>query len=429
VELVADLHLHSKYSRAVSEQMVIPIMAKWAKKKGIDLLATADWTHPLWFRELNAQLKEVNEGIFQLINNSEKVSFVLATEIASIYFQGGKSRRIHTLVLVPSFAAVDKINQALAHQGVKLLADGRPITGLSAHDLAERVLTLEPRALIVPAHIWTPWFSLYGSASGFDSLAECFGDLAKEIRAVETGLSSDPLMNWAINDLADKSIISFSDAHSPAKMGREATVFEIENPQELTYEAIRQAFIKQKIAYTIEFYPEEGKYHYTGHRSCRVSYSPDQTQKLGAICPVCGRGLTVGVLDRVQSLAPKKIQPVVKKDTVGVNWLTLPGRPAFVRLVPLLEILAEVQETTPSSQKVLQNYHFLTDDLGSELAILLKLPLEKIAAVAGTRVAEGIKKVRAGEIFISPGYDGQYGIVKVWGETETAPKNDQMSLF
>lgn len=355
MKVVADLHFHSKYSRAVSPQMVLPEIAKWAKLKGIDLVTTADFTHPLWFRELRAGLVEAGEGVYRLgkVGDLGEIRegplFLLTTEIASIFNQGGKLRRIHTLVFAPDFPTAEKINSELAKRGVKLFADGRPMTGLSVKELAELALSVSPDCLVVPAHLWTPWFGTLGDLGGFNSLEEAYGDLAKNIYAIETGHSSSPAMNWRVSELDSRAILSFSDGHSLSKMGREAMVFEIEDIKKLRYEDIKRAIVGKwevgsgkcdtevgktdilkkgdvsansrnqnfslqnqepltshfspHISYTIEFYPEEGKYHYTGHQKCQVRQSPQQTKKLGETCPVCGKHLTVGVMQRVEELA------------------------------------------------------------------------------------------------------------------------------
>lgn len=297
-QIIADLQLHSKYARAVSPNMVIPEMGKWAVRKGIDLLATGDWTHPLWLSELKANLNEDGSGLLnyklQITNSKSQKNpkFLLSGEVSCIYSQGGKGRRIHTLIFAPSFEIVDKINAELTRRGCNLMSDGRPIIGLTSIQLAEVVFGISEECLLIPAHAWTPWYALFGSMSGFDSIAEAFGPYADKIYAIETGLSSNPGMNWRIKELDNRSIVSFSDAHSGPKLGREATVFEVE---EISYKAVKEAIMKpkiddrNKIIYTIEFYPEEGKYHYTGHRACNVRHSPSETKKLGTICPVCGK--------------------------------------------------------------------------------------------------------------------------------------------
>lgn len=473
MEFVADLHLHSKYSRAVSRDMILPVMAEWGKRKGIDILTTGDWTHPLWFREIRGQLEEAGEGVYKLksetrnpkletnpnnqkskIQKQKEPVFLLTVEVSSIYSQGGKLRRIHNLIFAPSFEIAEKINKELARRGVNLMSDGRPIMGLSSRDLIELVLGVDKRALLIPCHAWTPWFSLYGSNSGFDSIEECFGDYSKYIYAVETGLSSDPAMNWKIAELSNRSILSFSDAHSPAKMGREATVFRIKNEElrmknyQISYNDIAGA-IKQaagsnlEIGYTIEFYPEEGKYHYTGHRNCKVVQSPEQTAKNGTTCPVCGRNLTVGVEHRVQELAKEggSIKYEIRNDENGVKWIHDANgkRPPYVSLVPLLEIIAEALSSTTSSQRVKDLYDQLTKSLGTEVAILLRTPISDIERHAGAHVAEGIKKVRERNIVVIPGYDGVYGVVKIWnqgdgqltatGQEAKEEKNSQLGLF
>lgn len=415
MELVADLHFHSKYSRAVSQQMVIPEIAKWAKRKGIRLVTTADFTHPLWLRELKENLVETGEGVYRYRDEPTDVLFLLTTEISSIYSQKGRGHRIHNLVFAPNFEIVEKINEQLRGYGVKLLSDGRPTTGLSSIELCDLVFSISKDCLVVPSHAWTPWYSLYGSRSGFDSIEECFGKFSNQIYAIETGLSSDPAMNWRIEELDSRSIVSFSDAHSLQKLGREVTVFNIDT-KILRYEDIRRAIKNQEIAYTIEFYPEEGKYHYTGHRNCGIKQSPEETKKLGAICPVCGRPLTVGVMHRVEELAKRPVdyQPE--------------NRPPYKMLVPLMEILSEALEAGVSSQIVQTEYNRLTERFESEFNVLLKTDPLEIARIAGEKVAQGIKQVREGDIVVDPGYDGVFGKVKIWGEVEEEEKK-QMSLF
>lgn len=457
MKVIADLHLHSKYSRAVSPQMVIPEMAKWAKIKGINLLGTGDFTHPLWFRELQNSLEE-KEGIFFEKNKKDQgdqvdkreIRFLLTAEISSIYSQGGKTRKIHNLVVAPSFLVAEKINQELKNRGCNLMSDGRPIIGMSAKNLLELVLSVDENCLFIPCHIWTPWFSLYGANSGFDSMSECFGDLAKYIYAVETGLSSDPYMNWQVEDLDNRQIVSFSDAHSPGKLGRECTVLQIKSSTprlrsgqefkvqsdsskfKINYGDVVSALMGKaesdwEIGYTIEFYPEEGKYHYTGHRNCRVVQSPEETARKGAICPVCGKRLTVGVMERVGRVGKLgKVGEEGKTDEFGVTWITekkeqenkreKKKRPAFIKLVPLAEIIAESFAVGLASKRVAEEYDRLIKIFGNELKILMKLKLDEIAKVGGKKLAEGIMKARRGDIYIRPGYDGEYGKVSVWGK-------------
>lgn len=437
MQIIADLQLHSKYSRAVSKDMVIPVLSEWGEKKGIDLLATGDWTHPLWFKELEANLEEAAAGIFRLKNSDKKTRFLLSGEISSIYTESGKGRRVHTLFFAPGLESVRKINAELVRRGANLMSDGRPIVGLSCQELCEAVWSVDEQVLVIPAHCWTPWFSLYGSKSGFDSVEECFGQYADKIYAVETGLSSDPVMNWRIPDLDRRAIISSSDAHSPKKLGREATVFEF--PDNYGFSDIAAAIKREgesKIAYTIEFYPEEGKYHYTGHRACGVVQSPGETRERGITCHVCGRPLTVGVEHRVEELAQNRpeIVPVKKTSPAGVTGYYHPAdrsRPPFVKIVPLHEILAEALETGPASKKVDGLYELLVKEFGGEFNVLLKTPIGDLEPLAGGRAAEAVAKVRSGEIVVQPGYDGVFGVVKIWSDKPAADQVqlNQQSLF
>lgn len=434
MEVIADLHLHSRFSRAVSSQMSIPVISEWAAKKGIGLVATGDWTHPIWLRELQASLEPSEEGLYKFKEaTGDSPRFMLSTEISSIYSQGGKGRRIHAIVFAPSFEVVERINKEFVARGANLLSDGRPITGLSAKTVAEVALGVDSRCLIIPAHAWTPHYSLYGSVSGFDSIEECFEELSSNIYAIETGLSSDPAMNWRISELNSRSIVSFSDAHSPAKLGREATVFDLTS---LSYESIRKAVVSKredKIAYTIEFYPEEGKYHYTGHRNCKVVYSPNETRKKGSLCPVCGRRLTIGVMSRVETLATQEVETKSREDDSGVRWIgdKKGKRPPYVMLVPLTEILSESFGVGVGSHKVLDSYEGLVGSLGSEFNILLKSSLADIERIAGEKVAEGVSRVRRGDIVIEPGYDGVFGKVGIWKEEQVKEEepSDQETLF
>jgi uncharacterized protein (TIGR00375 family) len=434
MHVVTDLHLHSKYSRAVSPQMTLPVMADHARQKGFDLLTASDFTHPLWFKEMQTLLQEAGDGVYTLPETEEtkgakQVLFMLSTEISSIYKQGDKLRRIHNLIFVPSLAAAEKVNQELIKRGCNLNADGRPIVGISSRNLLEMILNIDERAFLIPCHVWTPHFGVYGSASGFDSLEEAFGDLASHIYGIETGLSSDPDMNWQIPELMHRTILSFSDAHSAPKMSREATIFDLEAP---TYENVRQAIMrlstksntKNKIAYTVEFYPEEGKYHFSGHRNCKVVLGPEEVREKGTSCPVCKRKLTEGVFMRVAQLSDEKLfgRAVAKPNAQGLKWYTdkLGIQPPYVKLVPLLEIVAEGMHSTVMSQKSKNMFAMLCAKLDSELNVLLHADLKDIESIAGEQIAEGIQKVRAGDIAIDPGFDGEFGKVKIW--QEGAPK-------
>ena len=433
MDVVTDLHLHSKYSRAVSKDMNLYNMALWGDKKGLDIVSTGDWTHPLWLREIKQQLSEDSEGVFRLKEKDFKTRFILSVEISSIYSQNGKVRRIHNLLFSPGIETSEKIVKELLRLGCNLSSDGRPIIGLSSVQLADLAFSIDERVMLIPCHIWTPWFSMFGSNSGFDSLSECFGEYSDRIYGIETGLSSDPYMNWQIKDIENLSILSFSDAHSLPKMGREATVFVTKEGVESTkinYEDLR-AVIKQdktsrlRTGYTVEFYPEEGKYHYSGHRNCNFVQSPGQTKENGEICPVCHKRMTIGVMHRVEELSGEEFpEEVVRFNANGIKWNVDPNRkhPPFVRLVPLNEIIAESISSTVSSLKVQNLYNQLCELFGSELNVLLKVKKEDIEKEAGARIAEGVDKVRRGDIVILPGFDGQYGIVKIWDDKKVSEK-------
>ncbi|MEX0617099.1 MAG: endonuclease Q family protein [Candidatus Woykebacteria bacterium] len=416
MKFVADLHLHSAYARATSKNLNFDTLSEWAKYKGINLLSSADFTHPVWFRETKEQLKESGNGLYKY----KDTNFVLGSEISCIYSQGGKVRRIHCLLYFPDLKDVEEFNSLLGKRA-NLVADGRPIIGLSARDLLELALSVSDKAILIPAHAWTPWFSLYGSNSGFDSIEECFGDLSAYIYAIETGLSSDPAMNWRIKDLDKRSIVSFSDAHSAPKMGRELTIFDTD----FSYDGLLEALKSPKqaentderseakalfgsrsaISLTIEFFPEEGKYHFTGHRNCDVKHSPEETDKYGVICPVCKRKLTVGVMHRVNDLAEKDRGEDFKPDS----------RPSYKMLVPLLEILSEALGASTASDRVRVEYTSLVNNFSNEMAVLLKATAADIAKISSNpRVAEGIDRVRRGDIAVDPGFDGVFGTVKIW---------------
>ncbi len=457
MELVLDLHLHSRFSRAVSPRMNLSNMYLWGRKKGINVFSITDFTHPVWFKEAQSQLAEVAPGMYALKNADALEDqlgtlakkpllgpyFMLSCEVAAIYTEGGKVHRIHNLIFAPDFNIAEKINRSLSQRGINLTADGRPILGISSRNLCELLFEISPRIAVIPCHIWTPWFSLYGSRSGYDHITECFGEYAPRIFAVETGLSSDPSMNWRVKELATRSIVSFSDAHSLEKMGREATVLRTKTGErvrdaDITYDNILNAFVRGKervfeIAYTIEFYPEEGKYHYTGHRNCKVSYAPRETPQ-NDMCPVCKRLLTVGVMKRVEDLAESSDQLFTYvKDNNGVVWVKDPRgiRPSSVSLVPLLEILAEALHTAPNSQKVLTLFDSLIQKFGTEHQILLRTGIDDIRSQAGQTVSDGIERVRRRDISIIPGYDGEYGKVSIWKEEKSVDvksKDDQMGF-
>lgn len=448
MQIIADLQIHSKYSRAVSQKMDLFEIAHWASKKGIQLVATGDWTHPLWFRHMNENLKETASGIYELRKNPD-VKFLLSTEISSIYSQGGQVRRVHNLIFSPSIEICQKIIRKLQSEGAHLMSDGRPIVGISSKDLLEMVLEIDENILFVPAHVWTPWFALYGSKSGFDSIEECFGsENAKHIYAVETGLSSDPIMNWQIKELENRSIVSFSDAHSGPKLGREATVFVPANNEQiiidqLTYSdiagAIRQeAGSKLKIGYTIEFFPEEGKYHWSGHRVCNIRYNAKETKEKGETCPVCHKPLTIGVENRVLDLSYKSLGKddllflKNKSDLIFVYDKEKKRKP-FVSLIPLLEILTEINNGSPV--KGFRAYEEITSTFGTEFDILMKKSYEEIETHAGSQLQKAIEIIRNRKVFVDPGYDGVFGVVKIFDgektheESNKAAEETQQSLF
>jgi len=422
MRVIADLHLHSKYSRATSPRMVISEMAKWAGLKGIDILGTGDFTHPAWFSLLKKDLKECDNGLY-IYGNNKKNKFILTAEISSIYSQGGKCRRIHNVIMAPSLETVEKINKKLGSIG-NLYSDGRPILGLSAENLAKIVLNIDSRAMVIPAHMWTPWFSLYGSNSGFDSINECYGEMTKYIYAGETGLSSDPEMNWRLKDLDKITLISNSDAHSPANLGREANVFNVSD-KNYNYDYICE-IIRSKdqkyFPYTIEFYPEEGKYHFDGHRNCdALRLAPKEAIKNKNICPRCGKKLTIGVLHRVEDLADRV------EGFVPTNF------PGSRHLVPLQEIIAEAKGVAKTSKKIQEEYLNIIQLLGNEFSILLDIPKDQLLKQIDKKIVEGIINVRENRITPLPGYDGVYGIIKVLNQNKSKEMNgkrkSQSQLF
>ncbi|HPD55196.1 MAG TPA: endonuclease Q family protein [Candidatus Paceibacterota bacterium] len=422
MKIVADFHIHSRFSRATAHDITVVNLNQWMKKKGVNLLGTGDFTHPQWFKELKENLEPAEPGLYQLKNdlNEQNFSrFILTSEIACIYSQGGKTRRIHHVILAPSFEVVQKINVALSWQG-NLTSDGRPILGLSSIELAKLLFSISSEIVLIPAHIWTPWFSLFGSMSGFDSLEECFGEWSSKIFAIETGLSSDPQMNWRLSQLDHLAIISNSDSHSTSKIMREANVFDTDLSYEKIIEAIKSgtpqnyAHDPSKFLYTIEFYPEEGKYHYDGHRLCNIVFSPEESKKRNNICPKCNRPLTIGVMHRVEDLADRD-QNYVASD-----------RPPFKKLVPLEEIIAEVLKTSTTSKKVKAEYERLIKVFGNELTILIDATIKDIEKESSPELAEGIRRVRENRLSIAPGFDGEYGKIKIFVDDEDIPSNSTL---
>ncbi|HAH20680.1 MAG: DNA helicase UvrD [Omnitrophica WOR_2 bacterium GWF2_43_52] len=412
MEFVADFHIHSKYSRATSKDMDVEHLAQWAKLKGIQLIGTGDFTHHLWLEELRGKLEDQGNGLYAY----NGIHFMLTSEISCIYSKNNRGYRIHNVIFAPSFKTVEKINAYLAGIG-NLASDGRPILGLDAAELARIIFDIDPNCFFVPGHIWTPWFSLFGSASGFDRIEDCFEEQAKNIHCLETGLSSDPAMNWRVSALDRFSLISNSDSHSPSKIGREANVFDCE----LSYNEIITALKtkdKKKFLYTIEFYPEEGKYHYDGHRLCGITFSPKESKAHKNICPKCKKPLTIGVMNRVDQLADR---PEGFKPDNAIP---------FKNLIPLDEIIAEAKGMGKASQAVELEYRSIIAKFGTELDVLGKVPKEELLKGIDNRIADAIIRVREGRLHIAPGYDGEYGKISIFGDDEKPKKHEeQLSLF
>ena len=409
MRIIADLHVHSKYSRACSSELNIKNLEKWARIKGVGLLGTGDFSHPKWQEELRKELKEDGTGI---LRTESGFPFVLQNEISLMYSQGGKGRRIHLVILAPSFEVVDKITAYLKSKG-RVDYDGRPIFNISCIEFAEAMINISEDIEIIPAHSWTPWFGIFGSKTGFDSIEEAFGKNAKYVHAFETGLSSDPEMNWRLSGLDNYRIVSFSDLHSfwPWRIGREATVFEFE---ELTYANLIKALrTGEGLAETIEVDPSYGKYHYDGHRLCKVSFSPEESKKHNNICPVCKRPLTIGVLNRVEELADRK-----------EGYKTSTFKP-FKRIIPLHELLALALQSGMATKKVWAEYHEILKAGENEFDILLNVPEDKLLQVAGKEIVDIIMKNRRGEMTIKPGYDGEYGVPIIDGREMRIESDDE----
>lgn len=412
---------------------------KWARLKGVDVLGTGDFTHPAWFKELKEKLEPVETGLFRLRkknkiklnngwhlpvsqDNEADLRYLLTAEVSCIYKKKNRTRKIHLLIFVPTFEVAEKINAHLGWLG-NLKADGRPILGLDVKEVAKIVFNVSSEAVVVPAHAWTPHFSVFGSESGFDSLSECFGEYSRNIFAIETGLSSDPSMNWRLSQLDNVSLISNSDSHSPSRIGREANIFEgrIEGYRPLM-EALRlgvraPASIRNRLVQTLEFFPEEGKYHYDGHRNCQVVFSPAETKKHKGLCPVCQKRLTVGVVSRVEKLADRPIG----------------GQPSkivpFIKMIPLEEIIAASFGVETITKRVETEYKELINKFGQEFKILLELPKSELLKAANFEVAEGIMRVREGRVKINPGHDGEYGKIEIFTKEERGNFSVQSALF
>jgi uncharacterized protein (TIGR00375 family) len=414
MRFIADLHIHSSYSRATSPEMVPEKLWKWAQIKGINVIGTGDFTHPAWFKELTQKLEPLGNGLFRLREEFrgsdvpgscvKDVLFLLTAEISCIYRKADKTRKIHSLIFAPDFESALRINVALSKIG-NLKADGRPILGLDAQELLKIVIDESPSSMFVPAHAWTPHFSVFGAVSGFDSLGECFEELTPHIHAIETGLSSDPPMNRRLSVLDGITLISNSDAHSPARMGREANIFDTG----LSYDAIQKAIETEKgFLGTIEFFPEEGKYHYDGHRLCKTRLAPKEAIDNNYLCPACGKKVTVGVLHRVERLADRREGEAPS------------GAPPYHSLIPLAEIIAETLGVGRASKAVERAYQGLIEKLGDEFFILMDAPLNDIERAGSPIIREAVARVRAGNVHIAPGYDGEFGTIRIFTDEERA---------
>lgn len=419
---ILDLHIHSKYSRACSKHLELPLIAQTCETRGIDMLVTGDMTHPQWFAHMKEHLVEDTAGVYKLKDDSSKTRFILGTEVSVIKKDKGKTRRVHHCLFAPNFEVVEKFNKTLDDRGFNLKSDGRPILGITSKQLLEICLETDERMQMIPAHAWTPWFGIFGSKGGYDSLEEAFDELAPHIKAVETGLSSDPLMNWRCSWLDNIALVSNSDAHSPQKLGREANVLAFDRDEDVTYDEIFRIINEQdreKFLYTIEFYPEEGKYHTDGHRDCKFQCTPEETARLDGICPKCKRPLTVGVLNRVVELADRTEEEACE---AGKN------RIPYKSLVPLPEILADVFECGVATKKVKTMYDQMIGELGPEFPLLLHASLEDIERASTKQIADAIDRVRKGNIHVVPGYDGEFGVVKVFADGEDRGGTKQMGL-
>ncbi|MBI5529895.1 MAG: DNA helicase UvrD [Candidatus Doudnabacteria bacterium] len=430
MRIIADLQIHSKYSRACSQDLNPKNIGAWADKKGIAVVGTGDFTHPKWLMELKENLVETKPGLYQLKDKSAKAYFMLTSEVSSIYKQGDKVRRIHNMIWAPNFSVVDAIISGLEKVGANLKSDGRPIMGVHCDSLVKIVKAADEQAEVIPAHAWTPHFGLFGSLSGFNSVEEAFGDQSKYIRAIETGLSSDPKMNWQISGLDKYALTSNSDAHSLRKIGREANVFEIPEDKLSYGEIIRVLYGKnpKEFLYTIEFFPEEGKYHLDGHRDCKFSCEPAKTKKLKGLCPVCGKKLLVGVLSRVEDLADREYGFTPQR--------VIP----FKSLIPLEEIIAETYGVGTQSKKVVGMYNQMTnfkfqilnEGPVTEFQILLDLSREEIGKLGNIEIAEAVMRVREGRVRVEGGYDGVFGKIHIFDQQErdkVLKKPKQVSLF
>lgn len=409
MRLITDLHIHSKYARACSKGLTLENIDQWCAWKGIQVVSCGDFTHPAWFKEISTKLKSVGNGLYQLKKNSKGTYFILGTELSCIYKKHDKVRRVHILVFMPDIPSVEKLNTYLDSIG-NIKADGRPILGLDVEELTKRVLDINQDSFLIPAHAWTPWFAIFGSKSGFDSLEECFGTQAKHIFSIETGLSSDPLMNWSLSQLDSITLTSNSDAHSLPNLGREANVFEFDTPSYYTMREVIKNGDTEKFKYTIEFFPEEGKYYEDGHAACKIRMRPKESKKNNYLCPQCGKSLTIGVLNRVDKLADRKLG-------------TYKGRIPFKSIIPLQEIIAESLGRGKNTKSVQEMYFSMIKNIADEFTILLDAPRSLIEKHSSKRIAEAVQRVREGNVKITPGYDGIYGTVKIFDDVAKEQKN------
>ncbi|MEE8359681.1 MAG: endonuclease Q family protein [Candidatus Omnitrophota bacterium] len=407
---ICDFHIHSKYSRATSKDMDIPNLAKWAKIKGISLMGSGDFTHPQWLSELKRVLEPKGDGIFRYAG----IDFMLTAEVSNIYFKAGRTRKVHNIIFSPDLKTAEEINSFLKRHG-NLEADGRPIVSTPCDKMVKELLKINPDCMIAPAHIWTPHFSVFGSNSGFDRIEECFEDQTEHIYSLETGLSSDPAMNWRWSELDRFTLISNSDAHSLAKIGREANIFD----RPFTYKELKEILKskdRSRFLYTVEFFPQEGKYHWDGHRPCEQRIHPRESKGLNNRCPACGKKLTIGVMNRVESLSDRD------------EGYKLESSPYYKNLIPLAEIIASALDMGVASLTVQREYNKLIAVFGDELKLLLNVPKDDILNQAPPKIGNGIIKVREGKVEVLPGYDGVYGEIKIYsGEDEEAKK--QMTFF
>lgn len=426
---IVDLHIHSHFSRATSKDSTIEGLYYWGKIKGINIIGTGDFTHPEWFVEMQEKMEPAEGGLYKLKDEIAKeidktlpesvknniIRFVLTVEISTIYSKGGQVRKLHQCIVVPNFETASFINSKLNQIG-NLKADGRPILGMDSKDLLAITLESHKDSLFFPAHIWTPWFAMFGSKSGFDSIKEAFEDLASEIKAIETGLSSDPFMNWRLEELRNRAIISNSDAHSPQKLGREATVIDCQLDYNQIINAIKTN--DKRLIGTIEFFPQEGKYHYDGHRACNIKFTPEETKEHNGICPVCHRHVTVGVNYRVNEIASYPVENIHKNGKT-VEYI-----------IPLPEIIAEMQGKRVGTKGVTEEYQRIYSSLGDEFSILRSMPTSEIRKKGFSELANVIDRMRKGDVYIEPGYDGVYGVIKLFqDDTERKKQGDQLSLI